>query len=670
MTSQELEITTLYIYPVKSCRGIQVDSWKTNKFGFIYDRFWMIVDENYKFRTQREFPKLTMIVPAINENPEDEYGGSLVLTAPGIDRELSLPLNPKESSHVLQKAVIWSYNLDAYDCGDEAATWITEYLGVSSRIVYKSTQETRTLEKYAPTEQVLGHKPQTAFSDRFPFLLISEESLGDVNSKLSSPVTMRNFRPNIVVKGCRFPFEEDTWKQFVIGEDGENLFYVACHCTRCTVTTINPETGEIKSDEPFKVLQSYRRVDNESKSRACIAQQATGMLQDFKLRREVQRIRVTEKYEVLGFISSGTYGRVYKAKAKAKMSVEDEKERLYAIKKFKPDKEGEPHSYTGISQSACREISVVLLEDKSIHMVFDYAEHDFLQIIHHHSQHERKPIPEFTIKSFLWQLLNGVAYLHANWVLHRDLKPANILVTADGVVKIGDLGLARLYHRPLQPLFNGDKVVVTIWYRSPELLLGSRHYTNAIDIWAVGCIFAELLTLKPIFKGEEAKMDSKKNVPFQKNQLTRIFEVLGTPTKERWPTIDQQPEYQHLTGFRSYPNNLRDYHQKLCSAKSDASFDLLTEMLEYDPLKRITAENALSHPYFEEEPQPSMNSFEGQPFEYPLRSVKHEDNDMKAPMVSVSASTSQGVTAALKHAHSNANNKKDDIRTTKRNRLE
>jgi cyclin-dependent kinase 8/11 len=102
------------------------------------------------------------------------------------------------------------------------------------------------------------------------------------------------------------------------------------------------------------------------------------------------------------------------------------------------------------------------------------------QIIHHHSQTERKPIPEFTIKSFLWQLLNGVAYLHANWVMHRDLKPANILVTAEGVVKIGDLGLARLFHHPLLPLFNGDKVVVTIWYRAPELLLGSKHYTTTI----------------------------------------------------------------------------------------------------------------------------------------------------------------------------------------------
>lgn len=156
-------------------------------------------------------------------------------------------------------------------------------------------------------------------------------------------------------------------------------------------------------------------------------------------------------------------------------------------------------------------------------------------------------------------------------MLHRDLKPANgkigfvqqvnaranthlflVLLTSEGVVKTGmyiahavvsyierllillsgDLGLARLFNRPLQPLFNGDKVVVTIWYRAPELLFGSRHYTKAVDMWAVGCIFGELLALKPIFKGEEAKMDSKKNVPFQRSQLSKIFEVLGTPTSK------------------------------------------------------------------------------------------------------------------------------------------
>ena len=133
------------------------------------------------------------------------------------------------------------------------------------------------------------------------------------------------------------------------------------------------------------------------------------------------------------------------------------------------------------------------------------------------------------LKSLIYQLLNGVLYLHSCHILHRDLKPANILITSTGVVKIGDLGLARLAHEPLQPLFAGDKVVVTIWYRAPELLLGARHYNKAIDMWAVGCVLAELASLRPIFKGEEAKMDSKKNVPFQRDQLLKILDIRGTP---------------------------------------------------------------------------------------------------------------------------------------------
>ncbi|KAI9496452.1 kinase-like domain-containing protein [Zychaea mexicana] len=365
------------------------------------------------------------------------------------------------------------------------------------------------------------------------------------------------------------------------------------------------------------------------------------MMADYKLRRDACRPRVLDKYEIIGFISSGTYGRVYKARFRNK---EDPRE--FAIKKFKPDREGDTHHYVGISQSACREIALcrelkhinivgleeVLLEDKAIFMVFEFAEHDFLQIIHYHLHTERKSMPEVIVKSLLWQLINSVAYLHANWVLHRDLKPANVLLTSEGVVKTGDLGLARLFNRPLQPLFNGDKVVVTIWYRAPELLFGSRHYTKAVDMWAVGCIFGELLALKPIFKGEEAKMDSKKNVPFQRSQLTKIFEVLGTPTKERWPTIDQLPDYSYLSSFPMCQNNLKHLHGL---PKSEAGFNLLASLLEYDPAKRITAEKALNHPYFQEEPRPVMNVLAQQGTEYPHRRITQDDNDIKSNKAAV-----------------------------------
>ena len=181
-----------------------------------------------------------------------------------------------------------------------------------------------------------------------------------------------------------------------------------------------------------------------------------------------------------------------------------------------------------------------------------------------------------------------------------------MLLTSEGIVKTGDLGLARLFNRPLQPLFNGDKVVVTIWYRAPELLFGSRHYTKAVDMWAVGCIFGELLALKPIFKGEEAKMDGKKNVPFQRSQLSKIFEIMGTPTKERWPTIDQLPDYHHLPSFPPAANNLKNVYQQMLGPKSEAGYNLLAALLEYDPMKRITAEKALNHPYFQEDPKPAM----------------------------------------------------------------
>lgn len=334
----------------------------------------------------------------------------------------------------------------------------------------------------------------------------------------------------------------------------------------------------------------------------------------------------------------------------------------------------------------------IILEDKCIYMVFEYCEHDLLQIIHHHTQPTRHAIPAPMIKSILFQLLNGLLYLHRNWVLHRDLKPANIMVTSNGAVRIGDLGLARLFHKPLTSLYSNDKVVVTIWYRAPDLLLGSKHYTPAVDLWAVGCIFAELLSLRPIFKGEEAKMDSKKQVPFQRNQMIKIIEVLGLPTKGDWPGIVEMPGYNELkslalgrSGGSSYltsssssstsnNNNNNNNHRNsanagtgldawyekvlragnypLSSSFSSSSspssssssppsptrdptatpgrlgFKLLSELLTYDPTRRLTAEKALDHPYFKVDGKLAVsdNCFDGLQEQYPHRRVSSDDN--------------------------------------------
>ncbi|KAI5889489.1 kinase-like protein [Schizophyllum commune H4-8] len=331
----------------------------------------------------------------------------------------------------------------------------------------------------------------------------------------------------------------------------------------------------------------------------------------YRAKRDASHKTVAAKYHILGFISSGTYGRVYKAQSHGDPG------RLHAIKKFKPDKEGDVITYTGISQSAIREIALnreishenvvslreVILEDKSIYMVFEYAEHDFLQVIHHHSQTLRTPLPTSLLKSLTYQLLNGLLYLHSAHILHRDLKPANILITSNGVVKIGDLGLARLIHEPLQPLFAGDKVVVTIWYRAPELLLGAKHYHKAIDCWAVGCVLAELASLRPIFKGEEAKLDSKKNVPFQRDQLIKIFEVIGTPTEREWPGVVDMPEYHNMKRLDQMSNRLAEW----CTnrIRSPAGVDLIRSLFIYDPDVRLTAHDALRHKWFHEDPKPT-----------------------------------------------------------------
>ncbi|KAH9907064.1 protein kinase-like domain-containing protein [Xylariomycetidae sp. FL2044] len=390
------------------------------------------------------------------------------------------------------------------------------------------------------------------------------------------------------------------------------------------------------------------------------------------------KVRVVDRYKVIGFISSGTYGRVYKALGRQGQPGE------FAIKKFKPDKEGEQIQYSGISQSAVREMALcselrhenvirlveIILEDKCIFMVFEYAEHDLLQIIHHHTQQPRHSVPAPTVKSIMFQLLNGCQYLHSSWVLHRDLKPANIMVTSSGQVKIGDLGLARLFQKPLHSLFSGDKVVVTIWYRAPELLLGSRHYTPAVDMWAVGCIFAELLSLRPIFKGEEAKMD-KKTVPFQRNQMQKIVDIMGLPTKERWPYLTSMPEYNNLNQLQPpmhlHPGHHHHHHHGVSSASRSTShlekwyystisahssstsnpaaaanpynltalgaegYKLLAGLLEYDPEKRLTAAQALQHPFFSasSDVKVSNNCFEGLKIAYPQRRVSQDDNDIR-----------------------------------------
>ncbi|XP_046328495.1 cyclin-dependent kinase 8-like isoform X3 [Haliotis rufescens] len=367
---------------------------------------------------------------------------------------------------------------------------------------------------------------------------------------------------------------------------------------------------------------------------------------DFKVKTANERAKVEDLFDYEGCkVGRGTYGHVYKAKRKDGYAGDG---REYALKQI----EG-----TGISMSACREIAllrelkhtnVISLQkvflshtDRKVWLLFDYSEHDLWHIIKFHRSAKANKkvvnVPKNMVKSLLFQILDGIHYLHANWVLHRDLKPANILVMGEGTergrVKIADMGFARLFNSPLKPLADLDPVVVTFWYRAPELLLGARHYTKAIDIWAIGCIFAELLTSEPIFHCRQE--DIKTSNPYHHDQLDRIFNVMGFPQDKDWEDIRKMPEHQQLLkDFKktSYVNcNLMKYMEKHKVKSDSKAFHLLQKLLTMDPTKRITSEQAMKDQYFLEEPLPSQDVFDGMSIPYPKREfISDDDNDDKA----------------------------------------
>lgn len=382
---------------------------------------------------------------------------------------------------------------------------------------------------------------------------------------------------------------------------------------------------------------------------------------DFKTRLATDRQKVEDIFDFEGRkVGRGTYGHVYKAIRKDGQDKDNRDSREYALKQI----EG-----VGISMSACREIAllrelrhtnVIALQkvflshaDRKVWLLFDYAEHDLWHIIkfHRSAKANKKTVnvPKNMVKSLLFQILDGIHYLHTNWVLHRDLKPANILVMGEGNergrVKIADMGFARLFNSPLKPLADLDPVVVTFWYRAPELLLGARHYTKAIDIWAVGCIFAELLTSEPIFHCRQE--DIKTSNPYHHDQLDRIFSVMGFPQERDWEDMKKMPEHQTLIkDFKksNYINcTLMKYMEKHKIKSDNPAFILLQKMLLMDPVKRITSEAAMRDTYFRDEPLPAQDIFENGPIPYPKREFLTDDeNEDKADTATSKAATIQG----------------------------
>ncbi|GAB6026445.1 Cyclin-dependent kinase 11B [Chamberlinius hualienensis] len=302
----------------------------------------------------------------------------------------------------------------------------------------------------------------------------------------------------------------------------------------------------------------------------------------------IQGCRNVEEFDCLNRIEEGTYGVVYRARHK-------KTNEIVALKRLKMEKEKEGFPITSLREIntllkaqhpnivTVREIVVGSNMDK-IYIVMDYVEHDLKSLM----EVMKQPFRIGEVKTLMIQLLRAVAHLHDNWILHRDLKVSNLLLSHKGILKVGDFGLAREYGSPLK---NYTSVVVTLWYRAPELLLGAKEYSTPIDIWSVGCIFGELLTMKPLFPGRT-----------EISQLTNhIFKDLGTPNDKIWPGYSELPVVKKVT-FPNFPyNNLR---KKLDRSFSNVGFDLLMKLLTYDPKRRFTAEDALKHEYFNETPLP------------------------------------------------------------------
>eukprot|EP01086_Lenisia_limosa_P010832 TRINITY_DN3559_c0_g1_i1.p1 TRINITY_DN3559_c0_g1~~TRINITY_DN3559_c0_g1_i1.p1 ORF type:complete len:325 (-),score=59.97 TRINITY_DN3559_c0_g1_i1:29-1003(-) len=289
---------------------------------------------------------------------------------------------------------------------------------------------------------------------------------------------------------------------------------------------------------------------------------------------DVNQFRVTEK------LGQGVYGTVYKA-------VHRETGTVVALKKTPLDYENEGVPSTSIREIALlkelRHPNIVRLYDvvhssDKVFMVMEFLDLDLKNYLNR----EPEGLPPLLIKSYVYQMLRGVAFCHSHRVLHRDLKPQNLLIDAQGALKLADFGLARAFGIPLK-IFTHE--VVTLWYRAPEILLGCKQYSVPVDVWSVGCIMAEIINCsRPLFPGDS-----------EIDQLYKVFQILGTPNEETWPGVTSFPDYSG--GFPCWQKkDLRTLIPRL----DNEACDLLEKLLAYIPGERISAQKALEHPFFNE----------------------------------------------------------------------
>lgn len=314
-----------------------------------------------------------------------------------------------------------------------------------------------------------------------------------------------------------------------------------------------------------------------------------------------------KNYEILSKLGEGTFGEVHKAQSL-------KTGRIVALKKILMHNEKDGFPITALREIKLLKMlshpNILKLEEMAVernkgegrkkaimYMVTPYMDHDLSGLLENPSVHFTEP----QIKCYMLQLLKGLEHLHANKILHRDMKAANLLINNKGVLQIADFGLARPYDDPIpQPGKGGGEatrdyttLVVTRWYRPPELLLQLRRYTTAIDMWGVGCVFGEMFKGKPILAGNS-----------DLNQAQMIFDLVGSPNEENMPGWSSLPGCEGISSFQYRPSTLPQAFRE----QGSSAISLLTELLKLDWRKRINAMDALHHPYFTNTPLPAHPS--------------------------------------------------------------
>ncbi|KAI3631454.1 hypothetical protein MIR68_010944 [Amoeboaphelidium protococcarum] len=292
-----------------------------------------------------------------------------------------------------------------------------------------------------------------------------------------------------------------------------------------------------------------------------------------------------EKYQKVEKLGEGTYGVVYKAQNRITQEI-------VALKRIRLDNEEE-----GIPCTAIREIALlkelrhpnivrlmdVLHTEKKLTLVFEYLDSDLKKYCDSHSE-----LDMTTVRILMQQILQGIAYCHQKRILHRDLKPQNLLISKKLELKLADFGLSRAFGVPVRSYSNE---VVTLWYRAPDVLLGNKSYDTSIDIWSIGCIMGEMVNNRPVFPGTSVN-----------DQLHKIFQILGSPNQTVWPGYDKLPNAASMLQSDTEEMTLMQYQrenlQQVFPRMDANALSLLERLLQLDPLKRISAQEALDADFF------------------------------------------------------------------------